>query len=83
MLKRIINRITQSQSSSSADAAIPIPRLWMIMTALAIPFFIISLNYFEALEKTGPMGALIADMLLPSTDIAYVILIFVLKNRKI
>jgi hypothetical protein len=43
----------------------------------------ISFNYFLALERTGAMGAFIADTLMPVTNIAYVVLIFKLKSRKI
>jgi len=72
----------QSQDSSATVAAFFIPRLWMIMIPLAVPFLIISFNYFLALERTGALGAFIADTLMPATNIAYVALIFIMKNRK-
>jgi hypothetical protein len=81
----VINRLQQKQSkdSSAMNVAFFIPRLWMIMIPFAVPFFIISFNYFLALERTGAIGAFIADTLMPGTNIAYVALIFILKSRKI
>jgi hypothetical protein len=77
-------RINQSQNSSAtANFAASMPRLWMIMIAFAVPFLIISSHFFEALEITGGTWAFISDMLLPATNIAYVVLIFILKNKKI
>ena len=73
----------QSQDSSAMNVAAFIPRLWMIMIPLAVPFLIISFKYFLALERTGAIGAFIADTLMPVTNIAYVALIFILKSRKI
>jgi len=73
----------QSQDSSAMNVAAFIPRLWMIMIPLAVPFLIISFNYFVALERTGAIGAFIADTLMPATNIAYVVLIVILKSRKI
>jgi len=73
----------QSQDSSAMNVAAFFPRLWMIMIPLAVPYLIISFNYFLALERTGAIGAFIADVLMPVTNIAYVVLIFKLKSRKI
>jgi hypothetical protein len=80
-----INRTqhNQSRGSSAMNIAAFIPRVWMIMIPLAVPYLIISFNYFLALERTGAIGAFIADMLMPVTNIAYVVLIFKLKSRKI
>jgi hypothetical protein len=80
-----INRSQQNQSrdSSAMNVAAFFPRVWMIMIPLAVPYLIISFNYFLALERTGAIGAFIADMLMPVTNIAYVVLIFKLKSRKI
>jgi len=72
-----------SQGSSARDVTAFIPRLWMIMIPFAVPFLITTGNYFEALERTGSAGTLLADMLMPITNIAYVVLIFILKSRKI
>jgi hypothetical protein len=73
----------RTQEPSAINIAAFIPRLWMIMILFAVPFFIISFNYFLALESTGPIGAFFADTLMPATNIAYVMLIFILKSRKI
>jgi len=72
----------QSQDPSAINDSSFIPRLWMIMIPFAVPFIIISFNLFLALERTGPVGALFAFPLLSATNIAYVVLIYVLKNRK-
>jgi hypothetical protein len=53
------------------------------MIAGAYPFLLLATNYFEALERTGTMGAFIADTLMPVTIICYVALIFVLRKRAI
>ncbi len=73
----------QSQESPAMDVAAFSPRLWMIMIVFAVPFLIISFNYFEALERTGTIGAIIADMLMPATNIAFLVFIGILKSRKI
>jgi hypothetical protein len=73
----------QAQSSPAIDFAAFVPRLWMVMLAFAVPFFIISADYFEALERTGAIGAFIADILMPATNIAYGAAIGILKSRKI
>jgi hypothetical protein len=67
---------SQAQTSPAIDFASLAPRLWIIMAAFAVPFFIITSNYFESLERTGAIGAFIADTLLPATNIAYVLAIF-------
>jgi hypothetical protein len=72
-----------AQDSSAMNVADFFPRLWMIMIPLFVPYLIISFNYFLALERTGAIGAFMADMLMPVTNIAYVVLIFKLKSRKI
>ncbi len=59
------------------------PRIWKIMIAAAYPFFLLAAKYFEALERTGAIGAFIADTLMPATMIAYGVLIVVLKKRAI
>jgi len=53
------------------------------MIMVAYPFLLLATNYFETLERTGSMGAFIADTLMPVTMISYVTLIFVLKKRAI
>ena len=72
----------QSQDSSAINVSSFTLRLWMIMIPFAVPFLIISFNLFLALERTGPIGAFFAFPLLSATNIAYVVLIYVLKNRK-
>ncbi len=59
------------------------PRIWKIMVVVAYPFLLLATNYFETLERTGAMGAFIADTFLPATTISYVVLILVLKKRVI
>ncbi len=59
------------------------PRLWMVLLILALPFFSICADYFEALERTGALGAFIADSLLPASVLGYIVLVFVFKKRKI
>jgi hypothetical protein len=73
----------QSQGSSAVNIAAFIPRLWMVMIPFSIPFLIMTFNFFVAMERTGMIGAIIADMLMPAINIAYVALIFILKSRKI
>ncbi len=77
------NRFEQSRDSQSADFTILYPRLWKVLVVLAVPFLMISSEYFEALERTGMIGAYIADLLLPVTIIGYIILIYMLKRREI
>ncbi len=59
------------------------PRIWKIMIVAAYPFFLLAAKYFEALERTGIIGAFIADTFMPATMIAYGVLIFVLKKRAV
>ncbi len=60
-----------------------IPRVWKIMIVAAYPLFLLTTNYFESLERTGAVGAFIADTLMPATMTCYGALIFVLKKRAI
>jgi len=73
----------RSQDSFATDVSDFVPRLWMIMIPFAVPFLIISFDFFIALERTGPIGAFFAVPLLPATNLAYVALIFALKKHKI
>jgi len=59
------------------------PRVWKIMIAASYPFLLLATDYFEALERTGRMGAYLADTVMPVTLIGYVALIFALKKRAI
>jgi hypothetical protein len=76
-------RYGQSRDSQSTDLSILSPRLWKVLAVLAVPFIITSSNYFEALERTGMIGAYIADLLLPVTIIGYILLVFMLRRRDI
>jgi hypothetical protein len=73
----------QSQGSSADNVAAFIPRLWMVMIPFSIPFLIMTFNFFVVMERTGTIGAIVADTLMPAINIAYVALIFILKSRKI
>jgi hypothetical protein len=78
-ISRAANR--QAEGIRSINFSILTPRLWKLMIAGAFPFLLLSANYFEALERTGIIGAYIADTFFPVTSIGYVALIFVLKKR--
>ncbi len=58
-------------------------RLWMILLILALPFFNLSVPYFEALERTGTIGAIIADTTFSALLVCYVVLLCILKQRRI
>jgi len=75
--------INRYQGFRLLNIAAFIPRLWMILSALAIPFLMICSHYFEVLERTGTSGAMIADMLLSATIVGYIALLFILKTRRI
>lgn len=80
-----ITRVVNSKTGSNRfiSFSIFIPRIWKIMIVAAYPFLLLATNYFEALERTGTMGAFIADILMQATMICYVVLILVLKKRAI
>jgi len=80
-----ITRAVNSQADGNRfiNFSIYTPRIWKIMIAGAYPFLLLATNYFEALERTGTIGAFIADTLMPVTMISYVALIFMLKKRAI
>jgi len=59
------------------------PRLWMVLLVFFYPFFIICANYFEALERTGKIGTVIADTCFQPTIVAYIVILWMLKKRKI
>jgi hypothetical protein len=73
----------QAEGCRSINFSLFTPRIWKIMIAGAYPFLIAATKYFEALERTGTMGAFIADTLMPATLIGYCVLIFVLKKRRL
>ncbi len=66
-----------------SNGSLAVPRLWIIFLVLAIPFFSVCADYFEVLERSGALGAVIADMSLPALSVGYVALVIVLKKRKI
>lgn len=80
-LTHLYNR--ESQGSHLSNISVPLPRLWMILLILAFPFLAICTDYFEALERSGTVGAIVADMLMPVSIISYTVLLYVLKKRKI
>jgi phage shock protein PspC (stress-responsive transcriptional regulator) len=59
------------------------PHLWMVLLILFFPFFVICAHYFEALERTGKIGAIIADTCFQPTIVAYIVMLWMLKKRKI
>ena len=80
-----ITRTVNSQPDGNRfiNFSIFTPRIWKIMIAGAYPFLLLATKYFEALERTGTIGAFIADTIMPLTMISYVALIFMLKKRAI
>lgn len=80
-IPRVVN--SQAAGNRSISFSIFTPRIWKIMIVVAYPFLLLATNYFETLERTGSMGAFIADTLMPVTLISYAALIFVLKKRAI
>jgi len=65
------------------NTASVLPRLWMVLLILAVPFFAVCVDYFEVLEQSGPGGAVIADISLPASIMGYAVLIVILKQRNI
>ncbi len=79
-ITRVVSRAAWNRPIS---LSIFTPRIWKIMIAAAYPFLLLATDCFEAMERTGALGAFFADALLPVTLICYVALIFVLKKRAI
>ncbi len=75
--------ISRAEGKRFINFSLFAPRIWKIMIAGAYPFLLLATSNFEALERTGTMGAFMADILMPVTVIGYVTLIFVLKKRSI
>jgi hypothetical protein len=80
-MTRAVN--SQADGNRSINFSIFTPRIWKIMIAGVYPFLLLATSNFEALERTGTMGAFLADTLMPITMISYVALIFMLKKRAI
>jgi hypothetical protein len=84
--KLIVALKRTSHAESGCDvpnSSILLPRFWMVLLVLALPFFVICEGYFEALEQTGSWGAVIADIAFPASMISYLTLVFILKKRRI
>jgi hypothetical protein len=60
-----------------------VPRLWIILLVIALPFFTMSFEYFESLERTGPLAAFVADTMFSAMLGGYVILLVILKQGRI
>jgi hypothetical protein len=73
----------ESQGSQLLNISVPLPRLWMIMVVLAVPFFVNSAIFFESWERSGTAGAIIADMVMPTSIISYLLLLYALKKRSL
>ncbi len=80
--KRAYTTGTQEGDYLPATSA-ALPRVWMILLVLALPFFVICADYFESLEHSGMVEAIIADISLPASVIGYSLLVLTLKRRKI
>jgi len=65
------------------DLSVLRPRLWMVLLVLFFPFFVICTHYFEALERTGTLGAIVADTFFQPTIVGYIVILWMLKKRKI
>ena len=70
----------QALDGSERDIFAIVPRLWVVMIPLTIPFMNICFNFFEAMERRGPVWSFLASPLLSATAIAYVGLFFLLKK---
>jgi len=83
--KRIgLKRLYQaSQDTAMQNSLVMVPRLWVVLLVLAFPFFAICFDYFETLERSGTLGAIVADISLPVSLIGYMMLLVVLKKKKI
>ncbi len=79
-LKRLYQASPEADMQNSVVAA---PRLWIVLLVLAVPFFAICFDYFETLERSGTLGAIVADIALPASLIGYIMLLVTLKRRKI
>lgn len=80
-LKRVLSR--GAEGCQQRTLQVLLPRLWMVLSVLAVPFIVVSAHYFETLERSGRLGAIIADTLMPATIISYLVFLYVLKQRKI
>jgi hypothetical protein len=60
-----------------------LPRLWMILAVLVLPFLTFSYGYFESLERTGPIGAFVVNTMFSAVLAGYPVLVYLLKQRRI
>ncbi len=59
-------------------------RLWLVLLIIALPFlFITGADYFEAMERSGTVGALIADTMMPAMIVSFFVLLYVLKQHRV
>ena len=72
-----------SQKSDLPSIPLRMPRLWMILLVLAVPFIVICAEFFETMERSGTVGAVIADIMMPATFIGYMVLLYRLKQHRI
>ncbi len=82
-LRYLQSRESQANQLLAFSVPFPRPHLWLVLLILALPFIYVSENYFEALERTGPVGAVVADVAMPAVIIGYLALLYVLKKRKL
>jgi hypothetical protein len=75
--------IRQSHSGQKPNLPVLLPRFWMVLSVLALPFMALCADCFETLERSGTAGAVIADTLLPVTILGYFVLLYKLKQRSI
>ncbi len=62
---------------------VPLLRLWILLLVLAVPFFMVCADRLEALERSGALGTVVADLLFPVMILGYAVLLVFLKQRKI
>jgi len=55
----------------------------MVLLVFFFPFFVTSAHYFEALERTGTVGAIVADTFFQPAIVGYIAILWILKKRKI
>jgi hypothetical protein len=78
-----LSRFFAGETGQKPNRAVLLPRIWVILSVLALPFMALCAHYFESLERSGTAGAIIADTMMPASIICYLILLCMLKQRKI
>lgn len=79
----MLDRLRMRQNLELPSSPVPLPRLWMVLLVLAVPFIVVCADCLESLERSGSWGAVMAPPLLPSSVIGYLVLVFSLKQRNI